>query len=231
MFLHTWHLPGSEKDSWTCHRGSQTCHSLSEYLRTFEQRHEKTYANNKSADQPAHLCSLISAFVRYLDSIISKVSMCTKPSLASFCSWAGQFESFLIANSMTGFLVIWLILYNCTLLQEDHDGEQYKVDTLTRITQACDILILLSFRAVVGFWKVVRSWDVEGVPQVMQAQDGGSMKGSFPPLIRGVPGISPAKFLRFRMSIDAFLVHAECIFGSEFQPIPLVFSWKQTDFI
>ena len=34
------------------------------------------YANNKGADQPAHPCSLISAFaVRYLDSIIPLVSI------------------------------------------------------------------------------------------------------------------------------------------------------------
>ena len=40
-----------------------------------ESCHEKSclmpYANNKGADQPAHLCILISAFVvRYIDSII-----------------------------------------------------------------------------------------------------------------------------------------------------------------
>ena len=47
---------------------------------TFEPGHEKTclmsYANNKGADQPAHPCSLISAFVvRCLDSIISRDSI------------------------------------------------------------------------------------------------------------------------------------------------------------
>ena len=48
------------------------------------------YANNKGADQPAHPRSLNSAFViRYWDSI--------KP-LASLCSWAGRFESYLVAN-------------------------------------------------------------------------------------------------------------------------------------
>ena len=40
-------------------------------LTIFEPRHEKTYANNKGADQPAHPCSLISTFVLHcLDSII-----------------------------------------------------------------------------------------------------------------------------------------------------------------
>ena len=48
------------------------------------------YANNKGVDQPVHLCSLISAFiVCCLDSIIP---------LASFCSWAGRFQSDLVAN-------------------------------------------------------------------------------------------------------------------------------------
>ena len=45
---------------------------------TYEPHNEKTcfmpYANNKSADQSAHLCSLISAFVvRYLDSKIKNL--------------------------------------------------------------------------------------------------------------------------------------------------------------
>ena len=38
-----------------------------------------SYANNKGADQPAHPCSLISAFVvRSLDSIISQVGYFSK---------------------------------------------------------------------------------------------------------------------------------------------------------
>ena len=48
---------------------------LQENLQVYEPRHEKMfmpYANNKGADPPAHLCSLMSAFVvRCLDSIIS----------------------------------------------------------------------------------------------------------------------------------------------------------------
>ena len=61
------------------------------------------YANNKGADQPAHdPRSLISTFiVRCLDSIIpqgyvSEISN-FKP-LPSTCSWAGRFESTLVAN-------------------------------------------------------------------------------------------------------------------------------------
>ena len=59
-----------------------------------------SYANNKGADQPAHVRSLISAFVVCcLDSIIPLVSISEifKP-LGSFCSCAGQFESYLVEN-------------------------------------------------------------------------------------------------------------------------------------
>ena len=58
------------------------------------------YVNNKGADQPAeiqpaHLCSLISAFgVRCLDSIMSPVFM----TLACFCSEAERFQSYLVEN-------------------------------------------------------------------------------------------------------------------------------------
>ena len=49
---------------------------LQSEINWYEPGHEKmclkSYANNKGADQPAHLCSLISAFVvRGLDSIVS----------------------------------------------------------------------------------------------------------------------------------------------------------------
>ena len=62
------------------------------------------YANNKGADQPAHLRSLISTFVVHsLDSITPLVSIYMyiwnfKP-LASHSSCAGRFESCLVANS------------------------------------------------------------------------------------------------------------------------------------
>ena len=56
-------------------------------------------ANNKGADQPAHQCSLISAFVVCcLDSITPLVSITKNFPLPSFCSWAGQFQSTLVAN-------------------------------------------------------------------------------------------------------------------------------------
>ena len=51
-----------------------------------EPSHEKTcrmsYANNKGADQPAHLRSVISAFVvRCLDSVMSLISVIKRSSL------------------------------------------------------------------------------------------------------------------------------------------------------
>ena len=58
------------------------------------------YANNKGADQPAHPCSLISAFVVHcLDSIIPLVSISEISSLY-LASVAAQavFESYLVAN-------------------------------------------------------------------------------------------------------------------------------------
>ena len=57
------------------------------------------YANNKEADQPVHMCSLISVFVfRCLESIIPPFSISEnfKP-LASLCGCAGRFESYLVA--------------------------------------------------------------------------------------------------------------------------------------
>ena len=57
------------------------------------------YANNKGADQPAHLHSLISALVvRCLDSIIPLLAIAEISRLASLYSWAGWFESYLVAN-------------------------------------------------------------------------------------------------------------------------------------
>ena len=52
------------------------------------------YANNKGTDQPVHLRSLINAFiVRCLDCYNRNFK-----TLASLCSWADRFESFLITN-------------------------------------------------------------------------------------------------------------------------------------
>ena len=69
------------------------------------------YANNKGADQPAHLRSLISAFViRWLDSIIPLVSI-SKISSLSLVSVAEEASLNLTwsQNPKTGFLVTRLI--------------------------------------------------------------------------------------------------------------------------
>ena len=60
-----------------------------------------SYANNKGADQPAHPCSLFSAFVVHcLDSIISlRFYSRNFKSLASFCGCADRFMSGLIGKS------------------------------------------------------------------------------------------------------------------------------------
>ena len=60
-----------------------------------------SYANNKGADQPAHLCSLISAFVvRCLDSIISLDSIAEILGLQLVSvDCAGLFVSGLVGNS------------------------------------------------------------------------------------------------------------------------------------
>ena len=58
-------------------------------------------ANNKGAVQHAHPRSLISAFVvRYLDITMFYLYLLNPKfkTLASLCSWAGRFESTLVAN-------------------------------------------------------------------------------------------------------------------------------------
>ena len=69
------------------------------------------YANNKDADRTVYLRSLTSVFViRFLDGIIHlSIIRCYIQNfqvLASFCNWAGLFES---ATLKTGFLMTWFI--------------------------------------------------------------------------------------------------------------------------
>ena len=71
------------------------------------------YVNNKVADQPAHLCSLISAFVvRCLDSIIPVLAIAeiSRLQLISVAEQAGL-SLIWLQPPKTGFLVTWLILY------------------------------------------------------------------------------------------------------------------------
>ena len=61
------------------------------------------YANNKGADQPAHLRSLISAFIVHCLDNIRLILHQKFKTLASLCSGAGQFESYLVANTRDRF--------------------------------------------------------------------------------------------------------------------------------
>ena len=67
------------------------------------------YANNKGTDQPAYPHSLISLFVIHcLDCIIPILAIAKISRLASLCSWAGQFEFYLVGNTEDMFLKTWL---------------------------------------------------------------------------------------------------------------------------
>ena len=74
-----------------------------ELPQSFEPGQEKmclmSYANNKGADQPAHLCSLISAFIVHCLYSISRFYSQNFKTLASFCGCAGQFVSRQVGNS------------------------------------------------------------------------------------------------------------------------------------
>ena len=71
------------------------------------------YANNKGADQPdQHLCC----------SLLRQYNICSCcvlnfKTIASLCGCAGRFESYLVANPKTGFLVTRLISF---LLSQAH---------------------------------------------------------------------------------------------------------------
>ena len=57
------------------------------------------YASNNGADQPPHPRSLIGAFIALCrDCIIPNFSKSKISNLASLCSWAGRFESYLVPN-------------------------------------------------------------------------------------------------------------------------------------
>ena len=55
------------------------------------------YANNKAADEPAHLRSLISVFVVHCYDTYSCYIQNFK-TVSTFCSWADRFKSYLVAN-------------------------------------------------------------------------------------------------------------------------------------
>ena len=66
------------------------------------------YANNKGADQPAYSRSLNSTFVvRCLEYDMYTCYIQSFKILASFCSWAGWFECYLVANSRRHIFAWW----------------------------------------------------------------------------------------------------------------------------
>ena len=86
-----------------------------------EPHHQKTkfmpYTNKKGADLPVHPHSLIGAFVvRCIESIILLVSGCyiqNFKTLASFCSWAGRFETYSGNQRTTGPVSLTWVLRIC----------------------------------------------------------------------------------------------------------------------
>ena len=103
------------------------------------------YANNKGADQPAQAHSLISAFVvGCLDSIISPVSNHNFMPLSCFCGCAGQFESYLVANTEDRFS-----------RNKAHIVCERKMKALTRLGSLPDAQARLSLQAsiTVPFWR------------------------------------------------------------------------------
>ena len=69
------------------------------------------HIRTKGADKPAHPCSLITAIsafvVRCLDSVICILAMSKILRLASLYSWAGRFESYLVANPRRQVFLWW----------------------------------------------------------------------------------------------------------------------------
>ena len=55
----------------------------------------ETYASNKDADQPAYLRSPINVFIVHC---LGSCYIKNFKTLASFCSWAGRFESYQVTN-------------------------------------------------------------------------------------------------------------------------------------
>ena len=121
-------MTNSIDPDWTASEGTvwsgsalliQTC--VSEYLvwATSWENLFIPYANNKGADQPVHLCSLISAFVvHFLDSIMLLVSVSKISSLylASVAVQAGLCLTW-SQTLKTGFLVMRLVSLQYFLLQ------------------------------------------------------------------------------------------------------------------
>ena len=100
------------------------------------------YANNKGADQPAHLRSLISTFVVHcLDSKIPIPAISKVSRLASLCCWAGQFESCLVRNPEDRFprymckIHLFCTVVKCMRNSYKSLGEKWKKRIIERFSQ------------------------------------------------------------------------------------------------
>ena len=88
------------------------------------------------ADQPTHPCTLISTFVHCLDSIIPTPATLKNfiKTPASFCSWAGQFESYLAGFFLDGTCMIFCLSFDIALFPDIiHSGESLSVKKDTRM--------------------------------------------------------------------------------------------------
>ena len=101
----------TEKQFYPCttrnNEAFRLCRNLNNWATSWENLFMQ-YANNKGADQPVHMRSLIIAFVvRCLDSIILLLPTAEISRVVSLCSWADSYESYWSQTLKAGFLVPW----------------------------------------------------------------------------------------------------------------------------
>ena len=70
---------------------------------------------------------------------------------------------------------------------------------------------------------MVRPFNAIGVSRGRKARAGGENKRGIFPLVRGVRGISPENFFKFKMSVEAILMHFETMFACEIRLIVQAF--------
>ena len=79
-------------------------------------------------------------------------------------------------------------------------------------------------RTVVGFRKVVRPLNAIGVPRGPKARVGVEHERvKFLPSRKGFRGITPEKIFKFKMSVEAILMHFETMFACEIRLIVQAF--------
>ena len=70
-------------------------------------------------------------------------------------------------------------------------------------------------RAVVVFGKVAQPLNAIGVPRGAEGPSRGRAREGESLFVRGVRGISPEKIFKFKMSVEAILMHVETMFACE----------------